>query len=347
MKILKYLFFLLLVVLIAGAIYVALQPNSYDVKRSKLIKAPVSVIFNNVNDYKNWKSWGPWHDDDPSITETYSDKTSGVDAAYSWTSKDGPGNMKTISLEENKFINQKIQFSDYEPSDIYWTFEETEEGTNVTWGMKAEEIPFMFKFGAAMSGGMDNMLGPMLKKGLDNIANVIPEYMKNNPPAPPKATYSLGSVLSLKQDAQQFIGYKLVSKTDHEVMTKLFMEYMPKAGMHAASQKLAHTDYTPGAVFTKWDEEKGEAEFYIGLVVRKDVALDEGMEKITLPEGKNVMITKYGPYGIGDQEAHMSIDKYLKENGLEQNGGIWELYVNDPGTVKPEEIETEIHYPVK
>ena len=39
--------------------------------------------------------------------------------------------------------------------------------------------------------------------------------------------------------------------------------------------------------------------------------------------------------------------KYLKENGLEQNGGIWELYVNDPGTVKPEEIETEIHYPVK
>ena len=75
MKILKYLFFLLLVVLIAGAIYVTLQPNSYDVKRSKLIKAPVSVIFNNVNDYKNWKSWGPWHEDDPSIAETYSDKT--------------------------------------------------------------------------------------------------------------------------------------------------------------------------------------------------------------------------------------------------------------------------------
>ena len=71
------------------------------------------------------------------------------------------------------------------------------------------------------------------------------------------------------------------------------------------------------------------------------------MEKLTLPAGENVMITKYGPYGTGDQEAHMAIDTYLKENGLEQNGAIWELYVNDPETVKPEDIETEIHYPVK
>jgi len=347
MKILKYLFFLLLVVLIGGAIYITLQPNSYDVKRSKKIKAPASVIFNNINDFKNWKSWGPWHDEDPSIVERYSDQTIGVGGAYSWTSEEGPGNMKTISLEENKSINQKIQFSDYEPSDIYWTFEETEEGTNVTWGMKAEEIPFMFKFGAAMSGGMDNMLGPMLGKGLDNLDTVILEELKNNPPAPPEATFSLGAVLSLKQDAHQFIGYKQVTKIDHEAMTKLFMEFMPKASMHAAVQELADTEYTPAAVFTKWDEEKGEAEFYIGLIVRKDVALDEEMEKITLPAGENIMITKYGPYGTGDQEAHMAIDKYLKEKGLEQNGAIWELYVNDPGTVKPEDIETEIHYPVK
>jgi len=347
MKILKYLFFLLLVVLIGGAIYVTLQPNSYDIKRTKLIKAPASVVFNNINDFKNWESWGPWHDDDATIVNTYPEQTSGVGGSNSWTSDQGQGNMKTVALVENESLNQKIQFGDYEPSDMYWFFEESEEGTNVTWGMKADETPFMFKFAAAMSGGMDNMFGPMLDKGLENIANVIPEYMKNNPPASPEATFSLGSIVPLKQDAQQFIGYKQVSKIDHEAMTKLYMEFMPKAGMHAAAQKLADIDYTPAAVFTKWDEEKGEAEFYIGLVVRKDVALAEGMEKITLPAGKNIMITKYGPYGTGDQEAHMAIGEYLKDSSLEQNGGIWELYVNDPGTVKPEDVETEIHYPVK
>lgn len=346
MKIIKYLLLLLLVIVIGGAVYVMLQPNNYDVKRSKLIKAPASVIFNNINDYKNWKAWGPWLEEDPTIKETYAEQTSGVGGAYSWTSKDGPGNMKTVALTENKSIDQKIQFSDYKPSDVYWTLDETEEGTTVTWGMKADEIPFMFKFGAVMSGGMDNMLGPMLARGLDNLDSVIQEHMKNNPPKP-EPTYSLGGIMDIKQDAQQFIGYKHASKIDHEQMTKLFMESLPKAGMHAAAQKLEQTDYTPGAVFTKWDEENGEAEFYIGLVVRKDIPLAEGMEKITLPKGRNVMVTKYGPYGTGDQQAHIAIDTYLKENGLEQNGAIWELYLNDPESVNPEDIETEIHYPVK
>ncbi len=346
MKILKYLLLLLLAIVIGGIAYIMLQPNNYDVKRTKLIKAPSNMVFDNINDFKNWKAWGPWYDSDPTITETYAEQTTGVGGAYSWTSKDGPGNMKTTAQVENKSINQEIQFNDYEPSDIYWTFEETEEGTNVTWGMKADEIPFIFKFFGAISGSMDNMLGPMLENGLNKLNIVMEEEMKNNPPQP-EATYSLGGIMNIKQDAQQFIGYKHTSKIDHEQMTKLFMESMPKAGIHAATHKLENTDYTPGAVFTKWDEEKGEAEFYIGLVVKKDIPLDEGMEKITLPKGRNVMVAKYGPYGTGDQQAHMAIDTYLKENGLEQNGAIWELYLNDPETVEPEEIETEIHYPVK
>ena len=115
MKILKYLLLLLLVIVGGFLLFTTLQPNNYDVKRSKLIEAPVSSVYNNVNDYKNWKTWGPWYDDDPTIKETYADQTSGVGGAYSWTSKDGPGNMQTIALEENKSISQKLQFSDYEP----------------------------------------------------------------------------------------------------------------------------------------------------------------------------------------------------------------------------------------
>ena len=38
MKIIKYLVLLLLVIVIGGAVYVMLQPNDYDVKRTKTIK---------------------------------------------------------------------------------------------------------------------------------------------------------------------------------------------------------------------------------------------------------------------------------------------------------------------
>lgn len=346
MKIIKYVLLLLIAIVIGAVIYIVLQPNKYDVKRTKHIKAPASVIFNNINDYKNWKSWGPWLEDDPTIIESYPELTTGVGASYSWTSANGPGNMETIALEPNKSISQKIQFSDYEPSDIYWTFNESETGTTVTWGMKADAIPFVFKFGAVMSGGMDAMLGSMLDKGLNNLDAVIQEQLKNNPPQT-EPTFSLGGIMNITQDAQQFIGYKHTSTIDHEQLTKLFMQSMPKAGMHAAAQKLDIADYTPAAVYTKWDEANNETEFYVGLVIKKDIPLDVGMEKLTLPKGDNVMIAKYGPYGTGDLEAHMAIDTYLNENDLEQNGAIWELYLNDPATVKPEEIETEIHYPVK
>jgi effector-binding domain-containing protein/uncharacterized protein YndB with AHSA1/START domain len=339
MKYLKYLLFLLLIAIIAFAIYVAVQPNNYDVKRTKLIKAPVSMVFNKINDYKNWESWGPWYDEDSTIVATYADKTSGVGGSYSWTSKDGPGNMKTIDLVTNKSITQKMQFDDYEPNDVYWTFDETEEGTSVTWGMKSESVPFMFKLFGAISGGMDNMLGTMEEKGLNNLANVVEEQLKNMP-----KNYRFSEIMTHNLKTQKFIGYHHIAKM--EDLPKLFAEYMPKAGMHAMST-LKYGEFTPAAVYKSWDEEKGETELYIGLLLKKNLAPAKGMTALDLPAGKTLMLSKFGNYGDGDYEAHMVIDNYMKTNNLTQKEVIWELYVNDPTQVKPIEVQTDIYYPVE
>ena len=226
MKTLKYILFLLLILIVGFLIYVAVQPNDYDIKRTKLINAPANVIYNNIKDLKQWESWGPWHDDDSTIVSTYAGNTVGVGTKSSWTSKDGPGNMEIISTDPNKSVDLKIQFSDYEPSDIYWILEEVEDGTNVTWGMKNKKNPFMFKLFGALAGGMDNMLGTMEEKGLDNIANVIVEQMKNMP-----KPYRLGDVVEVELTATKFIGYHQKGSTEmeHEAMTELFMGFMPKA----------------------------------------------------------------------------------------------------------------------
>lgn len=344
MKILKYLLLLLLVVLVAGAIYVATRPNDYDVVRSKVIKAPINMVFNNINDYRNWEAWGPWMEEDTTIVVKYNEQTSGVGANYSWTSKDGPGKMKTVSLTQNKSIEQQMQFGDYEPTDVYWTFEEVPEGTKVSWGMKSDKTAFIFKLFATLGGGMDKMLGDMEEKGLDNIEREILAELEKNPPKP---KFRIGEVSSTSVTAQKFIGYHLQSKIDHDVMTKLFTEYMPKAGMYAYKQKLVLGEYTPGAVFTKFDQEKNEADFYIGVLLKKDIAPAEGMDIVMLPEGKAIMVSKFGYYGTGDEQAHMALDKYMQANNLTQNGPIWELYVNDPTSVKPEDVQTDIYYPVK
>ncbi len=343
MKIIKYLLIIIVVLLIGSWAYVVTQPNSYDVKRFKVIKAPASVIFKNLNDFKNWEEWGPWLEEDSTIVATYSEITSGVGASYSWTSKDGPGNMKTIALVENQSIDQKIQFGDYEPTEVYWTLEEVEEGTKVTWGMKAEKTPFMFKLFAAISGGMDGMLGPMEEKGLENLDYVIMKELPNLPPS--NNNYTIGVISQKENPAQTFIGYFIKDKIEN--LPALFAEYMPQAGMYAVEQKLAYTDYTPGAVYTKFDEVKGETELYIGLMLSKKIAPKEGMDSIDIPEGGVVTISKFGNYGEGDMEAHTNIANYFKNENLEYGDLVWELYVNDPTTVKPEEIQTDIYYQIK
>ncbi|QHI36200.1 hypothetical protein IMCC3317_15590 [Kordia antarctica] len=345
MKILKYVLLLLLVLIVAGAIFIATRANDYDVVRSKVIKAPITTVFNNINDYKNWEAWGPWMEEDSTIVVTYNEQTSGVGANYSWTSDNGPGKMKTVSLTQNKSIEQEMQFGDYEPTDVYWTFEEVEEGTKVSWGMKSDKTAFVFKMFAVMGGGMDKMLGDMEEKGLNSIEREVLAELEKNPPK----QFRLSEVTQQQLTAKKFIGFHQKTTTDAvmEDMSKLFMEFMPKAGMYAAKNKLE--SYTPGSLFIKWDEETKEAEFYIGLLVDAETKLpkEKGMIVTKIPAGNSVKISKYGPYGVGDYEAHTMIGTYIGKNNLTQNGPIWELYVNDPMNVKPENVQTDIYYPVK
>ncbi|MFY0630704.1 MAG: SRPBCC family protein [Flavobacteriaceae bacterium] len=343
MKILKYFLLLLVVVIAGGLIYTATIPSDYDVSRSKVIKAPIGTAFNTVNDLKTWEEWGPWHDDDPTIAITYGDKTVGVGASSSWTSKDGPGSLKMVAAVPNKSIQIEMQFGDYDPTKIEWTFEEVEEGTKITWSMSSTNNPFMFKMFAAMSGGWDGMFGPMEAKGLENLDGVLAKEVE-------KATsFRIGEVTSVDLVGGSFIGYlhKTSTDLDHEGMTKIFMESLPKAGMYAVQKGLKLGDYVPGSVFTKWDEETKEAEFYVGLLLNKKLKPAEGMEVISMPKGKGVMIAKFGNYGIGDMEAHGKIAQYLETNKLTPTGLVWELYMNDPMSVKPQDIQTDIYYSLK
>lgn len=341
MKFLKYLLLFILLLVAGGWIFVSLQPGDYDVSRSKVIKAPVTSVFNTVNDLKSWENWGPWHDEDTTIVVSYGDKIVGVGASNSWTSKDGPGSMKTVNVVPNKTIDQKLQFGDYDPSDIMWNFEAVDEGTKVTWRMKEDKAPFIFKMFSALSGGWDAMLGTMEENGLNNLDKVVMENEK-------LANSFRFSPVSLKNlDAKKFIGYPVKMKIDHEDMTKAFMEKMPMAGEYAVKSGLSYEDFTPGAVYTKYDETTGITEFYIGLLLHKNVAPGEGMNTLDLPKGQAAMISKFGNYGNGDEKAHIKIDEFIKANDLKQNWPIWELYVNDPMQVKPQDIQTDIYYPVK
>ena len=110
MKVLKFILFLILIVVIGGSIYFATKDGAYDISESKEIQAPVGLVFDTVNEYKTWGEWGPWKKEEPDMKFTFGDQTSGVGGNYAW---DGnfPGDMTTTALEENKNIYQVLLVS--------------------------------------------------------------------------------------------------------------------------------------------------------------------------------------------------------------------------------------------
>ncbi|GAL72948.1 SRPBCC family protein [Jejuia pallidilutea] len=161
MKAIKYIFFLLLIAIIGLAIYIAVQPNSFEVTRTKTINAPVPVVYNNVIDYKNWEAWSSWVEADPDMKITLPEKTLGIGGSYQWEDKDGVGTMKTTKAIPNETIHQKMQFADFPPSDITWTFKPNADGsTETTWTISGKDLPFGFKAFATFMGGMEQQIGP-------------------------------------------------------------------------------------------------------------------------------------------------------------------------------------------
>ncbi len=345
MKVLKYVLLLLLVVAVGLGIYAAIQPGEYDFTRSRTIQAPAEVVYEQVDDYKKWEEWGPWNEQDPTIRATYNEKTKGPGASYSWTSKEGDGKATRVESVPYTSLADELDFGSMGRSTAYWKFQPRDGATEVTWGMRAQHVPYMMKFFSALSGGYEGMMAPMFDRGLERLDSI--STLKANENTALMGSWTISEVALQATEVQKFIGYPHSSTTDLGALQKIYMESLPKAGEYAMENGLEYGDFIPGAIFNSWDEEKGETDFMVGIFLKKDLRAGEGMQTVTVAAGNKVAISKFGNYGTGDDEAHNAISDYIEDNNLTTNGPVYEMYVNDPTEVKPNEIQTDIYYPVK
>jgi hypothetical protein len=168
MKILKYLFLLLLLSLVALAVFIATQKGVFSVERSKVINSPRATVYNYVNDFRNYEDFESWSVEDPSISMTFPNKTIGKGASYSWEGAEGKGNASTLQTKEGESIHQKMNF-DGNQAEVNWTFKDTLAGkTKITWKAKGT-MSFLFKVYTALNGGSDKIIGTIYEKSLANI----------------------------------------------------------------------------------------------------------------------------------------------------------------------------------
>ncbi len=340
MKILKYLFFLILIVVIGGAIYFGTMDGDYDISDSKIIKAPVGVVFNKVNEYKTWENWGPWKSEDPNMTFTYAEKTSGEGASYSWDG-DMSGSMTTTKVIPNSEIQQDLTLQtpagERNPK-VYWTFEEVPEGTKVTWGMKGEH-PLVDKAYYALSGmDFEAEMHKMNEQGLKGIETAVLADMQK---------YEI-NVDGVTQYGGGFYMYATASATMEDISVKISQLMGEVTGyMEENNIPMAGAPFT---IYNQIDEAAGTVIFSAGIPTREKVDTPEGSKAIS---GYMDPITAIKTTLKGDYknlpEAYAKGAEYIAKNGFvpHPSAKMFEVYPTDPTVVKnPAEWITEIYMPV-
>lgn len=152
-------------------------PTEYSVERETTIQAPPAEVHEYVGDLRKWPEWAPWHEQDPSIETTYGDKTTGVGASQTWTSKDGDGELELTASDPESGIAYDFAFLMDEkrvPSTAVMSYEKQGDATVVTWTMEGDLADMMPPVVAGYMGLMvPGQIGSMFEDGLSNLKEKV------------------------------------------------------------------------------------------------------------------------------------------------------------------------------
>src|SRR5579863_5174839 len=254
----------------------------YTVIKSKTIKAPQQVVFNNIADFNNWQQWSPWACLDPNMSQNCKKDY------LSWESKImGAGNMQVISQNDNQ-INIDLHFITpfKSQADIVFRLEGTPDGsTQVTWQMDSK-LPFFLCFFKKM---FQVMIGRDFDRGLTRL-----QYLSETNMVPVK--------LEFIDEPQSIASFKAVGVSSSCHMSNIaesMRESFSILNTHIAASSitpLKHTCFCDKVKITK------EIMYYTAAAVYEgEDASIKGLVNRQIPDHKAIKVVLRGSYDfMGD-----------------------------------------------
>lgn len=332
MKIVKYLFLLLLLASIAGTVFIATQNGKYDVTEQLTIKAPKDMVYNFVGNLKNWENSGILTKDTTAVY-TFSDTTIGKGAYADWTT----GSVKNLAISPNDSITQTSVLNDREV-EVHWTFKDTlTEATKVNLRMKGQ-LSFMEKAYAILKGGTDKKVANLINHSLKRV-----NYMLVN----------RVNFFEIKVDGVMIKEgtYYIADSTSCKISE--MQQKMP--GMFARVNKFVTdnniaTNGKPFTYYYTFDEAKDSTAFMTCIPLEDEILMSEGSE---FRAGKIKRFNALKTTLKGDyrhlKKAWDAAFKNIKKNKLEENFELpyLEVYTKGPADTKDTaEWITDIYIPI-
>jgi len=156
-------------------VVIYMQPSEYSVERTASFQASDSVVYSQINDFRNWNAWSPWDRLDSNMTETYDGPVLGTGSQYMWSGNEdvGSGKMMIIGSIPHEYIEIQLDFYEPFPSSNTTIFTISGDSTQstVTWNMSGQNN-FMAK-AYDLFFNMEKMIGADFEKGFANLKEIV------------------------------------------------------------------------------------------------------------------------------------------------------------------------------
>lgn len=338
MKILKYIFLLIILAAVALTVFVATQSNEYTVKEERLVNIAKPILYNYINDYNNWSEIDILAQADSATTYTYTEKTSGKGAAAHWKNTDTAGKIQTVEAIAYDTIIQTA-YSGTNASEIRWIFKDTLKSTKVTVEVKGK-LSFTEKAYALLNNGTENKIEKAVEKGLARIDNYLVKELNN---------YTIEVNGKALKKGAYYLGHS-IKETDRSSIYKNMVNTLPKLMDFAKSNNIA----VSGAPFVLYNSNYSKPQdsiyYTICIPIKEEIftAVGSEFEGGSLESFAAVKTTLKGDHAHL-QEAWITTNNYITEKGLAINpeGRYIEVYKNNiQQSRSPSRWVTEIYFPI-
>ena len=322
-----YFFMILIVLLLLTGLFL---PEKVHVESSVTVNANPEIVFDQVNNLRNWTNWSPWAKEDSTMKITFGDKVKGLGASYSWTSlHSGDGSVVISKSDANTELETELEFHTAEKSFSSWKFEKEGKLTKVTWAYDNSRLNYLERYFVVFFH--KNML-KSLQKGLDAL--------KQSSEVLRLSRVSQVSVISVPERA--------VMTIQDSANTKEFLNAVEKTTNRVEAYLGRRQIDTVGKNFTiihNW-QDTGNIVFRCALPIPSKTWGWKEYQCMTEPATKAVTLTHFGDFN--SKKAFRVLNEYAKKNSLEVNGAPWVEYFTNPDTEQDTSIwKMQVYLPVE
>ena len=135
------------------------------------------------------------------------------------------------------------------------------------------------------------------------------------------------------------------------IRTRASVQELPQVlgqAFGAIAQYLCDLDEQPaGPPFTAYyNMDMQDLDIEIGFPLSKKLGGKDIIQAGEIPAWKIATCVHIGPYS-DMPPAYTALSEWIKENGYRVIGVAYEIYLNDPGQTQPQELMTQIVFPLK